>query len=108
MMLKQWFPRMNLQKDQLKKIPLWAQFYNVPLELWTAEGLSYVANAASVALYANKMTETSKRQSYAKIGIEVVVGSDLPESFDVILANNTSFPIEVWYPRKPLSCEKCW
>lgn len=46
-------------------------------------------------------------QRMPKICAEVAVGSFLPESFDVILANGTNFPIKVWYPQKPLSCEKC-
>lgn len=38
MVLKQWHPQLNLVNEQLAKIPLWAHFYNVPLELWTVEG----------------------------------------------------------------------
>ncbi|KAF7129953.1 hypothetical protein RHSIM_Rhsim10G0134500 [Rhododendron simsii] len=54
---------------------IWAKFglidfYNVPLKLWTAPGLSYVASA-------------------------------------LVLANGDTFPIKVWYPWKPLKCDKC-
>lgn len=89
---------MCLQKDQLQEIPLWAQFYNVPLELWTAEGLSYVARAVGIPLYADTMTETYQRLNYAKIGVEIDVNAELPKSFDVVLANGACYTIKVWYP----------
>ncbi|KAI8531013.1 hypothetical protein RHMOL_Rhmol11G0104400 [Rhododendron molle] len=57
LILKQWHPQMNLEKDQLKNIPIWAQCYNIPLELWTALGLSYVASAVGRPLYADQMTK---------------------------------------------------
>ncbi|KAG5560701.1 hypothetical protein RHGRI_003888 [Rhododendron griersonianum] len=77
LLLKQWHPHMSFAKDQVKTIPIWAQFYNVPLDLWTAQGLSYVASAT------------------------------LPDSFDLVLANGDKFAIKVWYPWKPLKCSKC-
>ncbi|KAI8573389.1 hypothetical protein RHMOL_Rhmol01G0273400 [Rhododendron molle] len=107
MVLKQWQPQMCLQKDQLQKIPLWAQFYNVPLELWTAAGLSYVASAVGKPLYADSVIEQCKRLNYAKICVEIDVNSELPESFDVVLANGACFTINVWYPWRPLKCSKC-
>ncbi|KAF7113433.1 hypothetical protein RHSIM_RhsimUnG0127000 [Rhododendron simsii] len=105
--LKQWHPHMCFEKDQVKKIPIWAQFYNVPLDLWTAQGLSYVASAVGKPLYADQMTEQCRRLNYAKICVEVDVDSILPDSFDLILANGDSFTIKVWYPWKPLKCAKC-
>lgn len=107
LVLKQWQPHMTLEKEQLKKVPLWAQFYNVPLEMWTEQGLSYVASAVGNPLYADQLTESCKRLSYAKICVEVDVDSILPESFELSLSNGSKFNIKVWYPWRPLKCEKC-
>ncbi|KAF7130455.1 hypothetical protein RHSIM_Rhsim10G0151000 [Rhododendron simsii] len=43
MVLKQWHPQLTLVNGQLAKIPLWAHFYNVPLELWTEEVESWAS-----------------------------------------------------------------
>lgn len=58
------------------------------------EGLSYVASAVGKPLYADKMTETCKGLSYAKICVEVDADLVLPEAFDVALANGTCFPVK--------------
>lgn len=44
LILKLWHPHLKLEKEQLATIPLWVHFFNVPLELWTGPGLSYVAS----------------------------------------------------------------
>ncbi|KAG5560627.1 hypothetical protein RHGRI_003823 [Rhododendron griersonianum] len=107
LVLKQWHPHMCLEKEQVKKIPIWAQFYNVPLDLWTTQGLSYVASAVGKPLYADRTTETCQRLNYAKICVEIDVNSVLPDNFDIVLANGDKFSIKVWYPWRPLKCDKC-
>ncbi|KAF7113918.1 hypothetical protein RHSIM_RhsimUnG0103400 [Rhododendron simsii] len=78
-----------LVKDQLVRIPIWIQLYNIPLEYWTAPGLSYVASAIGRPLYANSMTEKCRRLSYAR------------------LANENHVEIIAKYPWKPLQCLDC-
>ncbi|KAF7154821.1 hypothetical protein RHSIM_Rhsim01G0009400 [Rhododendron simsii] len=88
LVLKQWHPHICLKKELVSKIPIWVQLYNVPLELWTAPGLSYVASAIGRPLYADCMTETCKRLNYAKVCVEVDVDSELLDSFDVDVGPN--------------------
>lgn len=107
MVLQQWQPQMNLVKQQLTKIPLWAHFYNVPLELWSEAGLSFVASAVGKPLYADQLTESCKRISFAKICVEVDSSSPLPETFDITLPSGAVFTIKVWYPWRPFMCETC-
>ncbi|KAH7835798.1 hypothetical protein Vadar_029930 [Vaccinium darrowii] len=38
MILAKQKPEMKLAKDQLRKVPTWAQFSNVPLEFWSGQG----------------------------------------------------------------------
>ncbi|KAF7145571.1 hypothetical protein RHSIM_Rhsim04G0162200 [Rhododendron simsii] len=59
-----------------------------------AEGLSYVARAVRIPLYADTMTETCQRLNYAKICVEIDVNAELPESFDVVLANGACYTIK--------------
>ncbi|KAF7126514.1 hypothetical protein RHSIM_Rhsim11G0120400 [Rhododendron simsii] len=107
MVLQQWQPQMNLVKKQLTQIPLWAHFYNVPLELWSEAGLSFVASAVGKPLYADQLTESCKRISFAKICVEVDFSSPLLESFDITLPSGAVFTIRVWYPWQPFMCETC-
>ncbi|KAF7147634.1 hypothetical protein RHSIM_Rhsim03G0101000 [Rhododendron simsii] len=107
MILKKWEPQMSLVKDQLVKIPIWVQFFNVPLEFWTAAGLSYVASAIGRPLYADSRTERCQRLSYARVCVEIEVGAHLPLSFTLRFDNGKEVDIKVKYPWKPLQCMDC-
>ena len=58
---------MSLEKAQMTRIPIWAQFYNASLEYWTAIGLSYIASSIGKPLYAHLFTESCKKISYARV-----------------------------------------
>lgn len=107
LILKQWSPQLELRKEQFTKVPLWAQFYNVPLQLWHEDGLSFIASAIGIPLYADKLTESCKRLSFARLCVEVEVGSILPDTFDVECSNGLTATIGVKYPWKPVKCLEC-
>ncbi|KAF7140158.1 hypothetical protein RHSIM_Rhsim06G0120300 [Rhododendron simsii] len=98
---------MSFVKDQLVKIPIWVQFFNVPLEYWTAAGLSYVASAIGRPLYADSVTAKCKRLNYARVCVEIEVGATLPFSFDLRFDNGKEVEIKVKYRWKPLQCLEC-
>ena len=52
---------MSLEKAQMTRIPIWAQFYNAPLEYWTAIGISYIASSIGKPLYAHTFTKSCKK-----------------------------------------------
>lgn len=106
LVLKEWSPQLCLVKEQLAKVPIWAQFYQVPLKLWSEAGLSYVASAVGVPLHADSLTEECQRLSYAKICVEVDVGSDLPDTVNVEY-DGKEVTIGVKYPWKPVKCMEC-
>ncbi|KAI8569575.1 hypothetical protein RHMOL_Rhmol02G0288700 [Rhododendron molle] len=99
---------MKLEKEQLSRIPIWAQFSSVTIEFWTEKGLSYIASAVGTPLYADSETEKWKRLSYARICVEVDVGDELLQTVDVAYANGAIATVKVRYPWKPSSCSKCW
>ncbi|KAI8541498.1 hypothetical protein RHMOL_Rhmol08G0065700 [Rhododendron molle] len=47
MVLQEWYSGIVLEKEGLTRLPIWIQLYNVPLQYWSAEGLSYVASAVA-------------------------------------------------------------
>lgn len=53
------------------------------MELWNEDGLSYVASAVGVPLHADSLTENCQRLSYAKMCVNVEVGSDVSDTVDV-------------------------
>ncbi|KAI8527867.1 hypothetical protein RHMOL_Rhmol12G0107100 [Rhododendron molle] len=94
MILKKWEPQMSLVKDQLVKIPIWVQFFNVPLEFWIATRLSYVTSAIGRPLYVDSRTRRCQQHSYARVCVEIEVGAHLPLSFTLRFDNGKDVDIK--------------
>ncbi|KAI8560558.1 hypothetical protein RHMOL_Rhmol04G0267000 [Rhododendron molle] len=77
------------------------------IKYWTAEGLSYLASSVGKPLYADEMTETAKRISYAKICVEVDINASLPHSVDLLMSTGRTVSIAVKYPWRPVKCGAC-
>ena len=61
LILSQWKPHMVIDKDRISRLSIWVHFYNIPLEYWTHEGLSYIASMIGKPFCVDKMT-ASRRQ----------------------------------------------
>lgn len=57
LLLQKWKPDLTLEKLSLKKFPIWVVLCGVPLELLTAEWLSYIASAIGSPLCLDKATK---------------------------------------------------
>ena len=65
----------------MDKIPIWIQLYRVPLKYWTKEGLSCLASAVGVPLFADAATESCRSVSYARICVELNAKNPLVKEF---------------------------
>lgn len=107
LVLRRWQPHMAFVKEQLEKIPIWVQFYNVPFEYWTARGLSHIASSVGVPLYADEPTEKCERLNFGRICVEVNLDSSFPDSFELRFPNGDSVEVGIQYPWHPLKCMRC-
>ena len=111
MVLRKWRPGLPLSKANLNRIPVWAKFHNVPIELWTEAGLSHIASAVGLPLYADATTKACSRISFARICIEVDASVPLVEEFEVEMqqedSTSTLVTISVSYQWRTPICELC-
>lgn len=106
LILKQWHRMMKLSKEDKSTIPVWVNFYNVPLEFWDGEGLSRVASAVGVPLFMDQLTSSSNRVSFARVCVNIQADSPFPKSF--LLANEgESVEVRVEYQGVPTRCAHC-
>ena len=54
-MLRKWTVGLELTKEASASIPIWVHIYNIPLEYWNFEILSYIASAISKPIHMNKI-----------------------------------------------------
>ncbi|KAK3226029.1 hypothetical protein Dsin_005891 [Dipteronia sinensis] len=111
--LRKWHPRLILAKDSYSKIPVWVKLYNIPHEYWNEEGLSHIACAIRKPLYADSLTKSMKRISFASVCIEIDASCDLVDSFDLFMGDSSNpkfgekVEILVEYQWKLKICTKC-
>ncbi|XP_039002034.1 uncharacterized protein LOC120128424 [Hibiscus syriacus] len=96
----------KLQLD-LSRIPIWVHLFNVPLELFNCEGLSYIASAIGYPISMDSITASKSRLEFAKICVEVGPSEAIPKFVDVVLNNGKTVSIVVEVPWMPPCCKYC-
>lgn len=107
LVLKKWTTNLNLAKEGLKKISIWVKIFGVPLELWTALGLSHVASTLGTPLCMDSFTEERKRIEFARICVEFESNSSFPEVIGIRMPNGEIMKLRVEYSWKPTCCSWC-
>ncbi|XP_038973764.1 uncharacterized protein LOC120105420 [Phoenix dactylifera] len=91
----------------MRKIPVWVRLYNVPLEYWTVQGLSFVASAIGIPLHADHITLARKRLSFVQVCVEIDASEDLIKEFDLQCPNGEQICVVVDFERLPHKCGLC-
>ena len=107
LVLRWWSAGLSLSKASLTSILIWVKLCGIPLEFWSEEGLSHIASAVGVPLFADAQTEQETRLRFARICIEVDASKPLTE--EIFLQPNPKatdcapslIRIQFLYPWKP-------
>ncbi|KAJ0093684.1 hypothetical protein Patl1_25491 [Pistacia atlantica] len=99
-MLQKLQPKMEINKEAPQFIPLWAKLFDVPLELWNAERLSYIASGVGKPLGVDKITEDTCRFGVGQIGfarvlVEVDARCPLPTVTKIQMPNERNLAPKV-------------
>ncbi|XP_022003024.1 uncharacterized protein LOC110900443 [Helianthus annuus] len=115
--LNKWSPKVSLKKDGIKTIPLWVKLHNVPIAVYTDDGLSLLASKIGVpkrldSYTADMCADNWGRSSYARAMIEVSAESELKDYISLAIPkmDEDGYVMErvkVEYEWKPLRCATC-
>ncbi|XP_039065617.1 uncharacterized protein LOC120211067 [Hibiscus syriacus] len=83
------------------------KLYNVPLELFSRLGLSYIASAVGISLYMDSVTASKERLEFAKVCVEVEAGAVIPEVIHGALRDNSLVKVWFYVPWLPKFCVQC-
>ncbi|KAJ4831938.1 hypothetical protein Tsubulata_046976 [Turnera subulata] len=86
--------------------PAWVHLKNVPLELLTQKGLSYLASALGTPLHADQDCSKLFKGNSAKVCIAIDFSKQLKDEL-VVDIDGTKVVIDVSYPWRPQCCGKC-
>ncbi|XP_022040331.1 uncharacterized protein LOC110942879 [Helianthus annuus] len=115
--LSVWSPKVSLKKDGVKAIPLWVKLHNVPISVYTDDGLSLLASKLGIpkrldSYTADMCVENWGRSSYARAMIEVNAGDELKDHITIAIPKMDEEGyimerVKVEYEWKPLHCPTC-
>ncbi|XP_026452416.1 uncharacterized protein LOC113352872 [Papaver somniferum] len=105
--VKHWSRVVEKEIAELKSIPVWMNFRNVPLFMWNNKGLSMIASYHGNPLMMDTQTLNKTRMSYARICVEVDVNCEFLDSFTFTLGGKDTIEIKTNYSWKPPKCKEC-
>ncbi|KAL3722033.1 hypothetical protein ACJRO7_034392 [Eucalyptus globulus] len=106
LILQQWHPMMELKKDCHKIVPVWVRLRNLPINLWSASGISALASVIGKPFFVDNRTEQMAMVAFACICIEINAGSSFPEVIDFML-NGEPRSVDVHYEWVSTLCPSC-
>ena len=101
LIVRKWEPRLSSLEFKMFKLLIWIHFSNVPLELFTQRGLSYISSAIGSSLYMDKIIASQQRLAFAKICVEVEATKEIPRSIEVEMKDGSLVTIIVKVPWTP-------
>lgn len=80
------------------KVSTWINLWDVPLELFTSEGIARIASAVGRPLYLDKATEERKTVSFARVCVEITKGTAPLKTIEVDIEGLGIISVRVEYP----------
>ncbi|KAK8556125.1 hypothetical protein V6N13_070194 [Hibiscus sabdariffa] len=87
--------------------PVWVKLWHVPLELFSQQGLGYLASALGKPLYTDRSTALKLQLEFAKVCIEVEANFSMPSSITVDLGYGNYVEVGVELDWAPPHCVAC-
>ncbi|XP_019229452.1 PREDICTED: uncharacterized protein LOC109210484 [Nicotiana attenuata] len=107
LILKQWEPNFQMNKELTRKIPIWVIFPGLPIQYWTQENLGRIASYLGKPICSDRLTAEGERISYARMLVEMDVSQELPDDM-LIEEEKGQYRVQTLeYEWKPVFCEKC-
>ena len=98
LIVRKWEPEMGSLEFNLTKLPIWIQLSNIPLELFSQNGLNYIATALGNLLYMARIMATQQRLAYVRVCVEMKETMEVPKNIEVELKNGSTVHVKVEVP----------
>ncbi|XP_074283203.1 uncharacterized protein LOC141607752 [Silene latifolia] len=106
LIVKPWTENIDLLKEDVKLVPAWIRFHNLPLKFW-GKCIPKIAGLVGKFIKAETETEQKTRLGFARIMVELKVGQTLPNTVNFLDEHGHVLSINVEYEWKPTICSKC-
>ncbi|KAF8101199.1 hypothetical protein N665_0209s0055 [Sinapis alba] len=107
MFVAKWSPGTNQEKPELSAIPIWLDFFDVPLQFFNKDALKEIAGLVGKPLYLHPSTENLTNLEVAKVYTVIDPRKPLPEAVNARFESGEIRRIRVSSPWLPAVCGHC-
>nr|XP_018439216.1 PREDICTED: uncharacterized protein LOC108811635 [Raphanus sativus] len=104
--LTKWSPVIEKEKPPTQSIPMWVHIKNVPVKLFSWQGLSFVTSPLGSPVRLHPETAQCLNIDVAKIFVKVDLSKDLPKKMKFNIQGEEVM-VEYIYPWLPTKCPRC-
>ncbi|KAF9620141.1 hypothetical protein IFM89_010800 [Coptis chinensis] len=98
---------LETDRENLKTVPIWVKFYDVPKIFWTKHGMDFIASRLGKPHCWDAASQKRTRLDFARACVEVPVDSLYPTYLKFRLGEGKIATDGVEYSWKPTSCTHC-
>lgn len=104
--MAKWSPLTEDIKQETHSIPLWVHLHNVPMDMFSWKGLSFVSSPIGEPVRLHPETEQCTNLKIAKIFVKVDLSKEMPKSMYFTIQGKETL-VEYTYPWLPPKCTTC-
>lgn len=105
--MSQWSPFTEETIQEIKSVPIWVHLRNVPMDMFTWKGLSFVTSAVGEPVRLHSDTAQCLDFKVAKIFVNADLTKELPKSMKFTSPEGKTAIVEYSYPWLPSRCSVC-
>lgn len=106
MIVSKWSPDTEGEDQKEEAIPMWVHLENVPLHMYSWEGLSFITSTVGFPVKPHPETTACTNLNEAKIFVRVDVSKTLPKEI-TLSKDGKQFTVKFYYPWLPARCKVC-
>ncbi|XP_074267269.1 uncharacterized protein LOC141590593 [Silene latifolia] len=106
LIVKPWTPEVELVKHEVKSVPEWVRLHKLPLKFW-GKGIGKISGLIGEFIKCDLATEDKTRLGFARVMIEIQIGSPLPDKVKFLDEQGNLIIIDVEFEWKSLVCAAC-
>lgn len=104
--MTKWSPVIEKEKPQSQSIPMWVHLKNVPFNMFSWQGLSFITSPVGSPVRLHPETAQCLNIDVAKIFVKVDLTKDLPSKMNFNIQGQEVL-VEYSYLWLPTKCPKC-
>lgn len=104
MVVSKWDP--NEDESQAKLLPLWVHLTNVPMSMYSWEGLSFITSSTGIPDRLHPETIACTNFEEAKVFVKADMSKELPKEITYTIQGKET-TVKFYYPRLPPKCIAC-